>query len=187
MEAPGAQGAGIMKGSVKRDVGAMAKMRKAKPKVEAAQNAPKRLKFDVAYHGTDAKSAAAIKRGSFRESAPLSLAGQGVYATRSRREAKDYANQKGEKNWTGAGPGEVKLRIPRGSRDVMTSKMSERSSRGQAAKNAAEKARVKGKGIYFQNSTDKLMVMPAAVANKAKKGLSGVISGSSLRKARRRK
>ncbi len=99
----------------------------------------------------------------------------------------DYGNQKGEKNWAGGGSGEVKLRFARPSRNMTISQMSERRSRGQAAKDAAAKARLKGKGIYFQNSTDKLMVMPAAVADKAKKGLPGVINGSGLRKTGRRR
>ena len=92
MKAAGAGGAGVMKGAVKRDAGAAGKM--AKP--VAASNAPKRLSFKLAYHGTSQEAAQAIRKSGYKES-KYGTYGAGVYATTDRKAARAYAG------WRSAG------------------------------------------------------------------------------------
>ena len=85
MKAAGAGGAGVMKGKVARDPGAMAKVGKAKPK------APQKLEFLRAYHGTHKDAAASIRQEGYKESR-YGAKGAGVYLSRSRGTAQTYAD-----------------------------------------------------------------------------------------------
>lgn len=84
IEAPGRTGVigkprGLAPGSIK-----------PKPKPASAPNAPKRLKFNLLYHGTTADAAKSIRQGGYRESTDGAL-GPGVYTSRSKKTAENYA------------------------------------------------------------------------------------------------
>ena len=123
------------KASLPRTPGTVAKPKGLKPKKkEIASNAtvaksikpgagkaPKRISFLLAYHGTNKESAAAIRAGGYKET-QYGTYGAGVYATTSRKAAREYANWRaaGGKNKFGEafpasalGPAVLTHRIPK--------------------------------------------------------------------------
>jgi hypothetical protein len=84
--------------------------------------APKRISYLLAYHGTSKESAAAIRAGGYKETR-FGTYGDGVYATTSRKAAREYAAWRaaGGKNKFGEafpasalGPAVLTHRIPKG-------------------------------------------------------------------------
>jgi hypothetical protein len=87
-----------------------------------AGKAPKRISYLLAYHGTNKESAAAIRAGGYKGTR-YGTYGDGVYATTSRKAAREYANWRaaGGKNKFGEafpasalGPAVLTHRIPKG-------------------------------------------------------------------------
>jgi len=87
-----------------------------------AGKAPKRISYLLAYHGTNKESATAIRAGGYKGTR-YGTYGDGVYATTSRKGAREYANWRaaGGKNKFGEafpasalGPAVLAHRIPKG-------------------------------------------------------------------------
>ena len=147
---------------------------KAKP----ASGAPKRLKFENAYHGTSIEAGAAIRRGGYRESSDGNL-GPGVYATRKRKEARQYSRI-AESPGVGDKPGAVlRHRIPKG-RGVTVGTgpgiWSQGYEAAQAAKGRGQIVRAKG------GDMDSVLLLSKAQADR-----SLVKPNSTVRRRRRRK
>jgi hypothetical protein len=101
-----------------RPSGTIAKPRGMKP---GAGKAPKRISYLLAYHGTNKESATAIRAGGYKETR-YGTYGAGVYATTSRKAAREYASWRaaGGKNRFGEafpasalGPAVLTHRIPK--------------------------------------------------------------------------
>ena len=124
--------------------------------------APQRLSFSLAYHGTGAKAAEAIRKGGYRPS-DGGVFGAGVYASSSRRIARGYGDQQpdflpvGRRGRMAPFSGVVTHRIPKPRLQETAGKRQTRS-----AVKAGKAAKVKGdeQGIVLMGKevADKTMV-----------------------------
>lgn len=120
-------------------------------------NAPKRLKFNILYHGTSAAAARSIRSAGFKESA-AGLFGKGVYATAQKATAKLYQ---------GASPAMLRLRALAGGRSVATSTAGTQTRRRLSNVRANTKRLTPAnQGMYWPQTPSRIAVLPAAVANK---------------------
>jgi hypothetical protein len=176
MKAAGGGGAGVMKGRTARTVagqkvmGKLAKrpeQAKAAPKASvdaadsqrpASPSAPKRLKFNMLYHGTSMAASKAIRSGGFRESSS-GLFGKGVYATAQKATAKLYQNP--------SAPAMLRLRALVGGRAIATATANKQQKRRLSNIRANTKRLTPAlQGMYWPQTPSRIAVLPAAVANK---------------------
>jgi hypothetical protein len=158
-------------------------------RLRAASRAPQRITFDVNYHGTTHESAAAIKRNGWRESSEYAYKGPGVYAARSKKEAGIYAHTK---SFGGRDDPNVRGRVI----DLYPALLKVRSVRGGGRQveradpfnpSQAAAARNAGRGIFYPNGDGRPTVFPKALADRMTDRRQGVVTGSKLRRNRRRK
>jgi len=161
--------------------GALAARRTARPPAKppartplrsSTANVPKRLQFDVAYHGTNSWAAGQIRKGKFRESTE-GVKGPGVYSTPIKQEAQFYMNR----GWVdkslqpGAMTGALlRLRIPKGTRNI---ERADYNAKGWAMKGGD--LYDAGKGANWYNSSDRAIVLPGALADRYLDRSTGVI------------
>jgi len=83
--------------TISRPKGYKAPAATTKPAVQASpSSAPKRISYRLAYHGTSREAAESIRRGGYQETRHGTF-GPGVYATTSKKAAREYAD------WRSAG------------------------------------------------------------------------------------
>lgn len=107
LKASGTRQGGGAKMTAARVGGTLAKPRGLKPQAAgeansgkavkpASGNAPKRISYKLAYHGTSREAAQAIRKGGYKETKHGTY-GPGVYTTTNRKAAREYAQ------WRSAG------------------------------------------------------------------------------------
>jgi len=127
------------------------------------RGAPKRLRYEIAYHGTSIEAAAAIKRGGYRESRDGNI-GPGVYLTTRRKEARKYAAI-AENPGVAARPGAVlRHRLLKGRHQGAT--VDAGPGRWEAAYGAAQEAKARGQMVRGSGGMAGVLLLSKAQADR---------------------